>query len=193
MQQINHNGAFGNTNGTELLQTSSSFICFDVLISLDNVKARASNWSRVKWLLFVLIKHLFDLAHSQPVLKFFAKKGKTLGVDSKFASLKLFNVVFCIVDKCLHTVFHLVSRSSFSNICRVVEFLSTFSFVNWKNLSVHSLLWVAKEETTKITSHNVPQAGCQPGEWKSQTRMRHLADAQLRERQVGSDSCLQGR
>ena len=150
MQQINHNGAFGNTNGTELLQTSSSFICFDVLISLDNVKARASNWSRVKWLLFVLIKHLFDLAHSQPVLKFFAKKGKTLGVDSKFASLKLFNVVFCIVDKCLHTVFHLVSRSSFSKTSvELSSFCRLSVVVNWKNFSVHSLLWVAKEETTK--------------------------------------------
>ena len=45
-----------------------------------------------------LIKHLFHLARFQPVLKFFAEKVKTLGVDPKF---EFFQCCLCFVDKCL--------------------------------------------------------------------------------------------
>ena len=152
-----------------LIKTSSSFICFGVSV-LDNVKAGAWNLvlGKMTYCLF-LIRHLADLAQSQPVWKFFARKGKTLStwdLTPKFASLNPCNVVFCcrrrsrcIVDKCLYTMFHLVSMSCFSKYlssCRVSDdfYLSlirkTFQFTVF---SEH-----LQKKQLKFTSHHVPQA-----------------------------------
>ena len=160
-------------------------------------------WFWVEWHIVCIIKHLSDLAQSQPVWKFFARKGKTLStwdLTPKFASLNPCNVVFCcrrrsrcIVDKCLYTMFHFVSMSCFSKClssCRVSDdfYLSlirkTFQFTVF---SEH-----LQKKQLKFTSHHVPQAWCQPGEWESTPRMRYFADEKFWARQAWSDPCVQG-